>query len=495
MNLNSFRRTLSATLLAMAAFAMSPVNSYAKPDTKPAENKAADTKPSAEPASKPAGDEFAKITRGDLVVEVRAEAPFQPIDSFEVKPEFKGYQGPLVITSIVEQGTLVRKDQPLITFDRTWIDWGLTAATNELAAAKANLTKAQIDARLAEESDKLALRQAEDALRNVEAGKKWFEDVDGPQMLQIADLNVKQSQNSVDDQTDELDQLKKMYAGEELTTATADIVVRRALRSLEQSKVVLKIQQDRADKTKTFDYPVQRQRVLDAVTQASTALQSLKAAQAQSAVARIGGLQAAQIAVEQAEKKLADLKADAEQFQTKATADGVVGYGAMVDGVLSNADPKSLEVGDKVTAGQVLIRVYQPNKLRLVVNVPETQAFWVDKGDKARVTPGSLPQISYVAETSAVELQTKAQGMVFAATIDLENPDSRLVPGMKAAVVIEAGKIGDVLLAPLSAVVDGKVKVKDGDGEVVEKSVKVGQSDGKIVEIRSGLAEGDEVKK
>ncbi|QOV89725.1 efflux RND transporter periplasmic adaptor subunit [Humisphaera borealis] len=486
---NPVRVALSAAIA--AALLGSSCPSFAQSDPKAAETKPAEVKPDAKPGT----PEFVKVVKGDLALEVRAEAPFQPIDPFEVKTDFKAYTGPLTISTIVEQGTLVRKDQSLITFDRTFIDWAVLGATNELAAAKAAQTKAEIDARLAEESDKLTLRQTEDALKNVEAGKKWFEEVDGPQMLLMADLNVKQAQNSVDDQTDELDQLKKMYAGEELTTATADIVVRRAIRSLEQAKVVLKIQQERSDKTKTFDYPVQRQRVLDIVVQAKSSLEALKATQAQTAVARAAGLQNARTLVEQAEKKLADIKSDSAQFQIKSPGDGVVAYGAMVDGVLTGGDPKAYQVGDKLAAGSVIMRVYQPGKLRLSINLPESQAFWVEKGDKARITPASLPQTSYTAETSSVELQTRAQGMGFVTTIDLENVDARLIPGMKATVVIDAGKVKDALLLPLSSVVGGKVKVKQASDKIVEKAVKVGKTDGKMVQILSGLSEGDEVVK
>lgn len=483
MTRHSARTALMASLAAATVFF---------PFHAAAQSGSADTRPA---DSAPAGPEFIKVTKGELSLEVRAEAVFQPVDPFEVRVDFRAYTGPLTISSIASQGTLVRKDQSLVTFDRTWFDWTLLGATNDLAAARAAQVKSEIDARLAEEGEKLSLRQAEDALRNVEAGRKWFEEVDGPQMLLMADLNVKQSQNSVDDQTDELDQLRKMYAGEELTTATADIVVRRAIRALEQAKVVLKIQQERADKIKSLDYPAQRQRVLDVVVQTRSSLESLKASQAQAAVSRAAGLQNAKTIVEQAEKKLADLKADAAQFQIRSPGDGVVAYGALVEGVLTGADPKALEVGDKVAAGTVLMRVYQPGKLRVSINVPESQAFWIEKGDKARITPASLPQTSYTAETSAVELVTKSQGMAFVATMDIENADPRLVPGMKAFIVIEAGKVKDALLLPLSSVVDGKVKVKQANDKVVEKAVKVGKTDGKLVQILSGVAEGAEVQK
>lgn len=322
-----------------------------------------------------------------------------------------------------------------------------------------------------------------------------MEEVDGPQMLLSADLGVKQAQNSVDDQNDELDQLRKMYQGEELTTATADIVVRRAIRSLEQGKVILKMQQERRDKIKGFDYPITRQRTLDGVEQTKLALAGVKAAQEQAAVQRAAGLLAGKTVVEQAAKKLAELKEDSTQFQIKSPHDGILVYGNQVDGQWTGGDPRPFKVGEKLPAGQVLMRVYQPGKLRLALTLPETQAFWVEQGQRARVTPAATPQTSYDARTSAVEPQNKGQALAFIVNVDLDRADGRLLPGMKATVVIDAGKANDVLLIPLTAVNAGKVQVKQKDGTIVEKSVKLGRTDGQQVELKSGLKEGDEVVK
>lgn len=463
------------------------------PETNPAPQTQPVTKPATGPTTGPA---TVKVSKGNLKLEVRAEGAFQPVEPFEVKPTFKAYAGQLVIASLVQPGAMVRKDQPLISFDRTWIDWQLVGAEHEVNVAKASQAKVEVDAKLAAQSEQLALRQAEDAVKNVEAGRKWFDDVDGPQMLLMADLNVKQSQNSLDDQTDELDQLRKMYQGEELTAATADIVVRRAIRSADQAKVILKMQQERRDKTKGFEYPVRRQQAMDVIEQARTSLASLKAQQEQAAVVRAAGLQAAKVGVEQATKKQVDLREDAAQFQVKAPADGVAAYGNLVDGNWTGGDPKAFKVGEKASAGQVLMRVYQPGRLRLVLNLPESQAFWVGQGDAARVTPAATPQTTHEAKASAVEVLAKGpQGMAFATTLDLDDVDARLIPGMKATVVIAAAEVKDALLLPLPLAAGGKVRVKDEDGTVADKAVKLGRTDGQQVEILSGLSEGDEVVK
>jgi multidrug resistance efflux pump len=448
----------------------------------------------AAPATAPAGPPTVKVTRGDLTLEVRADALFQPADAFEVKPTFKVYGGPLVVASVLPPNSLVRKDQLLVAFDRTWVDWALATTENELAVAKAALAKTEVDQKLATAAEQTGLRQAEDAVRNGEGTKKWFEEVDGPQLLLQADLMLKQAQTAVDDQSDELDQLKKMYQGEELTTATADIVVRRAVRSLEQSKIVLKMQQERRDKAKTFEFPITRQRMLDNLEATRQTLVGVKAAQEQAAVQRVAALQAAKTAVEAATKRLADLKEDAAQFQFKAGSEGVLSYGTQADGAWVNGDPKLFKVGERVAAGQVLMRVYRPGKLRLTLNVPEAQAFWVEQGMPARVTPSAMPQAGYEAKTAAVETISKPNvGLAFAVNVDAENVDAALTPGMRATVVIDAGKVSDALLVPLPAVTAGKARVKQKDGSIVERAVKLGKTDGQQAEVKSGLSEGDEV--
>jgi multidrug resistance efflux pump len=487
---------LSLAAVAVPRFAAG--DAPAQPATAPAAaTLPASTQPSStQPATAPAGPPTVKVAKGELSLEVRADAVFQPVEPFEVKPTFKAYAGALVVASVAPPGSLVRKDQPVIAFDRTWVDWNLQGAESEMAVAKANQAKAEADAKVAVQAEQIALRQAEEGVKNAEGGKKWFDDVEGPQMLLTADLQVKSAQSSVDDQTDELDQLRKMYQGEQLTTATADIVVRRAVRSLDQGKIILKMQQERRDKTKAYDYPITRQRVIDSVEQSKQQLAMTKSLQDQTAVARAAGLLAAKVGVEQATKKLADLKEDAAQFQIKASSDGVLAYGTQTEGVWTGGDPKLFKVGEKVAPGQVLMRIYQPGKLRLVLALPEAQAFWVEQGMKARVTPAATPQTSYAATTSAVEAMSKGpQGLSLVATVDLDNVDARLQPGMRAAVVIDAGKLTDVLLVPLASVTGGKVRVKEKDGTVAEKVVKLGKTDGQQVEVKSGLAEGDEVVK
>jgi multidrug efflux pump subunit AcrA (membrane-fusion protein) len=147
-------------------------------------------------------------------------------------------------------------------------------------------------------------------------------------------------------------------------------------------------------------------------------------------------------------------------------------------------------------AGSVVMRVVTPGKMKLEIPLSEAQAFWVQPGLKAKVTPAAFPQTSYEGTCGTVlaaMAKGGAPGVGFTLPIALPDVDPRLLPGMKVSVKIEAGKVEEALLVPLSAVSAGSVQVKGKDGKGEARAVVLGRSDGTSVEVKEGLREGDEV--
>jgi multidrug efflux pump subunit AcrA (membrane-fusion protein) len=311
-------------------------------------------------------------------------------------------------------------------------------------------------------------------------------------MLEQSELQVRISKANVEDQDDELEQLRKMYKAEELTTATADIVVKRALRQLEISKVGAKMAEERSEKTENHQYPIARQAQLDALEQSKQRLAMLKVTQAQAAVLRKTALTTARLALTQAEKKLADLKKDQELFTVKAPADGVVLYGYSSGGSWTGSDPKTMRVGEKLSAGQTVMTLFKPGDLKVELTLPESQTAWVKPGAKADVKPVAYPELNYEGKCGEPMLKPGSAGLAFYTSIELAGVEARVVPGMKANVRIGGGDVDGVLLVPTSAVGNGKVWVRK-DGQEAEREVTTGRSDGKMIEVVKGLREGEEV--
>jgi multidrug efflux pump subunit AcrA (membrane-fusion protein) len=311
-------------------------------------------------------------------------------------------------------------------------------------------------------------------------------------MLTMAELGSRNAKANVEDQNDELEQLRKMYKTEELTNATADIVVKRALRQLDQSKIMQGIQEQREGKVKNFDYVNARQRLNYAIESEKQQLAQLKAAQDHQRILRKTTVVTARLATDKADKKVNDLRADLDVFAVHAPADGVIYFGQLTGGSWQNSGPKALRVGEKAASGQVVMTLVRPSKMRLVVEVPEAKLNWIAPGSEAHVVPNALPDATVTAKCAEIS-PTPAKGDAgggYQARFDVPAIDARVLPGMKATVRIDAGTAKDVLVVPVSAVSKGRVKVKE-DGKDVWRDVVIGKSDSENVEIKQGLKEGE----
>lgn len=468
-----------STLLVMATLSFTAAANAEAPTSAPATH----------PATQPAGQTTA-ITRGSLSMVIDAQGAFDPVDPFEVRLKLKAYQGELTITSIAANGAAVKKGDLLLQIDPTVMIRTLTAAENDDRASKASLEKIESDDKVAEESDALGEKEQKEGLQEAEDSVKWFDTVDGPQLLKQVKLGVDQAKAQMDDESDEVDQLKKMYKSEELTNATADIVVKRAFRQLEMSKTLYAMAKDRAQRLVTFTYPLMKARVYEGRDAAQQQYALFETAQKQAKVLRQTGLAGAHAAAEAADLKLEDLKTDAEKLTVHAPTDGVVAYGQIVNGVWSAADPRSLRPGERVMAQTVLMTLYRPGRLRIALDLPEAKFFAIQPGQKASIDPVAFPELKYEAMCDAAP--HTAAGGNFLLTLSTGDVDPRIAPGMKAQVHMDVPLVDNVLLAPVSAEKDETVWVKTAKG-FEPRHVMTGRSNDKSIEILSGLHEGDEV--
>ena len=456
----------------------------------------APTTQSSHPTSQPAGhDATMSVHRGTLTTAVDAQGYFEPVDALDVRIRPKAYGGELPIASLVENGAAVHKGDVILQIDTTTIDKQIAAAEGEDAVSHANLTKSEADAKLGEEQDALALRMQTDTTTHAQDEVKWYENVDGPNLLAGVDLEMKGIRAFVEDQEDELNELKKMYKDDDLTNDTKDIVVKRAVRRLEMSKAELKMDEERATKIKTFIYPVQRQRVHDSAKQAEEALESLKTAQSQTKVLRDTGLKAARAAASAVDLKLSDLKADREKLAVRAPDDGVVLYGQFAGGGFNPIDPRLLRVGEHIPPQQILMTFYTPGHLRLHLDLAEQKFFALHAGLKATLTPAVFPEqkIEATCDTSPAQPVNMQQGPMYPITVSCRDVDAKIVPGMRANFHADAPEAQNVLLVPNSAIADSCVWLKTEDGDREKRHVVTGKSDGKQTEIKQGLSEGDQI--
>ncbi|HVR82672.1 MAG TPA: hypothetical protein VMU54_00085, partial [Planctomycetota bacterium] len=437
--------------------------------------------------------------KGNLTPVYELEATYESVESAEVKLRLEVYQGELILQKVAAAGDLVKKGDVLLSLDRGPIDRQMTALEHDLRVARATHEKQQADLQIGARADELALLQAETAFKDAAINLKSFEEVEGKHMVAQVELNVKFTEDALHDQVEELAQLEKMYKSEELTNATSEIVVRRARRNIERTKLTLDIGRAELGNVKNVKYPQQRELLAHAVETTKNALDSLKAAQSLTRVQREVEAQKAKAALTQLEEQSAKLKRDLENFSVRATMDGRVYYGQFQHGAWTSEQVAPLlAAGEKLQAGQVLLSVCG-SALRARAELAETDYFEVTPGLEASVVPSAAPEAKAVGvvRTKALTSSVKAAGPSYEVRIDFQQPPADLLPGMKGKATIHGAELRDIILLPSHAVAaqGGKctVSVCAKDGKMTPREVTVGKSDGKMTQIKSGLEPGEKV--
>jgi multidrug resistance efflux pump len=428
------------------------------------------------------------VAKGKLSLKVESVGTFVPADPVEVRLRPEAYKGAFTVVSAAGHGAPVKKGDTVLQIDPADLNVELEGARNDLAAARAGLAKAEADAAIAAKAEALALRMAENSAKKAAADLKWWDDLTGPQMLAQIDLGLRQQKAYVEDQADELDQLKRMYKTEDLTGATADIVLKRAVRQYEISQINAKLQEEASRKSKEYDHPNSRLSFEYAAEKAGYDLEGVRASQAMAKVTRETGLKAAQLGLAAAEMRVGELEKDLAQLAVVAPADGVVIYGQLADGgAVVPSDPRALRAGEKLMPGGTVMVLFTPGALRVGFDLPESKLAWVKAGMKAKVSPVAYPELSYEGTTAAPPVLGKTAGpeQAFPVTINLAGVDAKIVPGLKATVRI--------VLVPAPAVSGGKVRVRRKDGMEESRDVVTGRSDGQSVEVLKGLEVGEEI--
>jgi multidrug resistance efflux pump len=493
-----------AALLAFGPFAAPPQEEEVKP---PAEKKEAPPKeaPAAQDPEKgkaeaaPPAEELHEVKKGNLVPRLELESFFEPENPAEIRLHFDTYAGELTILRALPHGAAVKKGDVLLSIDPKPIDRMVAAAENDLRVVRATLKKTEAEAELGARADALALSESENTLKKAEDELRVYDEVESKHVLKRLELALKSYDDYVSDAQEELDQLEKMYKSEELTNATAEIVVRRARRALERLKIMVAMARESAKVFREVEFPEQRKVHVFALERARQALEALKTAQAMGKVQREAELVKARAAAEQQEEQTARLRKDLEKFTSRAPFDGRLFYGQFQQGQWGTAEQmvQQLRVGEKAPPQQVLMTVCGPRTV-VSADLPEANYLDVGPGQAAVVTPTALPDEKIQGRLRKKGIVTRARGPgpSFELEIELQDQKPEVLPGMKAKATLTGDELRDVVLVPSNAIAGSGPKqtvTVSKDGKNTPREVTPGRSDGKMTQIKSGLEAGEKI--
>ena len=164
---------------------------------------------------------------------------------------------------------------------------------------------------------------------------------------------------------------------------------------------------------------------------------------------------------------------------------------AGVEGVLQEVP---VEVGQQVTAGTILAKVAQPNKLKAELKIPETQAKDVQIGQDASIDTrngiisGHVERIDPAVQNGTVTVDVKLEGeLPKGARPDLSVEGTIEIENLKDVIYVGRPAFGQ----PNSTV--GIFKLDEEGNGASRVQVKLGRSSVNTVEILDGLKPGDRV--
>ena len=168
------------------------------------------------------------------------------------------------------------------------------------------------------------------------------------------------------------------------------------------------------------------------------------------------------------------------------------------DGIITQ---QSCEVGNLITpaaiaAGRDLFRLSDISKLRVFVNVPQSNVGDIKMGQKATVR---VPEINrtFIGTVARAATALENQTRTMLTEVSVVNQGNALLPGMYVQVALETSLARRMLLVPGDTVVtrsDGTfVAVVGKDSKVTFRKIDIGRDYGTELEAIGGVVEGDMV--
>ena len=171
---------------------------------------------------------------------------------------------------------------------------------------------------------------------------------------------------------------------------------------------------------------------------------------------------------------------------------------APYDGTITRRDVDTGHLTRPGSDAPPLFTIARTDVVTVTLDIPETYATEVNKGDRATVKlqamKGRIVEGTITRTAWALDAKTRT----IRAEIDIPNPGGKLRAGLYAYATVIVGERKDVLTIPTTAVLaenDKAFCLIVADGKAVRRPIETGLSDGTRTELVSGLEGGEAVVK
>jgi len=490
----------------------------------------------------------AVVKRGTVTASVSGNGIMQPYKTVEVKSNVGGQ----VVKLFVDEGDFVKGGQLIARIDPSDSVTNLEQAEADLASANAKVAQTKQQSSLQQIQTVTGVESAQQAL---EASRQRLAQADQQARIQpkLTAEAIKQAKSSLGSAQATLQQTKTALVPQKLSSAKAlydqaNATFDQSEREVKRQRALLGkgfVSQSQVDSAEQ-QYSVAKAQLESAKSKFDTikdeADQDLNNAEAKAAQATAAyetalanrvqdslkqqDLAAARAAYKQTVAALATAKANAYQDQmrredilqaraqlkraeaSEKNARTQLGYTTIVAPTTGVVVKKYVEEGSIVTAGRssfagsgsgvTIVDIADVSRMRVVVNVDETDIARIRLGQDVDVSFDAYPDELFVAEVIKIAPEAIMDQNVttIPVTVELDYADRRLKPEMNATCDFVTVRKKNVLYVPNEAVKEtdkGMVVTVMENGKQVERKVRIGEVGNDYTEITSGLREGETV--
>lgn len=431
----------------------------------------------------------AVVKEGPFDLTVVETGSLQALKSVTYSSSIQSNQAKII--ALAPEGKVVEKGDLLILFDSTPFEEQIRESEALLAQAMAESVKARQDLALQQlqNSEELAAaRQKEDKsgleLRDVEEGKGKLREEEARGELAEAGRELRRVTSARDD-------LKPLLVEGFITRQEMD----RADQEVEKAAEKLTIAQRRHDSFFEFGRPIERSQARAEALASRESSRALSASALSRIEQRRAAIESANSRIREAQSRLNTGQAQLARCEVRADVPGIVVYRAVFFG----SEQRKPQVGDQVWANQPLLILPDVSKMTVEARVRETDVHRVARSQDVQIRVAAYPDLRLTGRvtlvgTLAQDDPTGRSGKYFGITVEVNERDDRLRPGMTATVEIRVETQDKALFVPIQSVFEreGKriVYVRQLGG-FKEREVVVGSVNRDFAVIEKGVKPGD----
>ena len=256
------------------------------------------------------------------------------------------------IIQVAAHGSKVAKGDVLLRFDNEDIEKKIDDLRREVETSKLQLAQAEMNSGLLQKTAPYKLEAARRASEIAKEENAYFVQTRRKASEERAGQDLKQTEEMLSNQREELHQLSKMYDADDVTEETEEIILTRQKDAVARAEFILRMEQLDHKRSLEVTLPREAKTLADSERDTSLNLTKLETEIPRSLELDRLALEAAKIANSRASENLTDLEKDRALFEIKAPADGWFYYGAIEKGRWNAGESvKALVVNGRIPPG------------------------------------------------------------------------------------------------------------------------------------------------